>query len=343
MADQLTHELKQRAGELGFIKVGVARAEKLEEEGKKLRQWLNQGFHGNMDYMHRTADVRCDPTHPGMLPQALHVVVLAAPYSTAPHGSFDGVAKVARYARGRDYHNVLYKRGRKLSSWLRGLGHVTRCAVDSMPVLERAWAARAGVGFVGKNCCLIVPGVGSYVFLVALVTAAPLTCDQPMKPRCGSCTACLEGCPTQAFAAAHQLDARRCISYLTIEHRGAIPRSRQKELGNWMFGCDVCQDVCPFNHGSSSTLRAGEVLAEDTEPVPSPTQWLLATEADFSRMARGRAFKRAGRDGMARNAAVVLGNSGDKRHLPVLSDAAHSHASHAVRDAANEACRRLSD
>jgi epoxyqueuosine reductase len=307
-----------------------------------------------MDWMARTAPVRTDPTHPGMLPGALRVVVLAAPYAQAeppvgaepapPTGFPPG--RVARYARGRDYHNVLGKRLRKLVRVLRVAGYRVRASVDALPVLERAWAQRAGVGFIGKNACLIVPGLGSHVFLAALVTDAPLPVDAPMKERCGSCRLCLDACPTDAFAAERFLDARRCISYLTIEHPGPIDPALRPGMGDWLFGCDVCQDVCPYNRTAPPDPAATAPFAPDPACFDREAVDLLTAPADPRspawRWTEGSPLRRAGPERLARNAAIVLGNRGEgKRHLPVLERAAGHHPSATVREAADWAIRRL--
>lgn len=335
---ELTSALQSQATALGFVRIGVAKAQALEPEGSWLRTWLDRGWSADMDYMERTAAVRCDPRHEGMLSEAVSIVVLATPYGSTP-GCKAEPGRMARYARGRDYHNVLGKRLRKLSSFLREQGHATRAAVDSMPVFERAWAQRAGVGFVGKNCCLIVPGVGSHVFLSALVTHAELVESNPMASRCGECRACLDACPTQAFAAAHQLDARRCISYLTIENRGAVETSLRSTMGDWIFGCDACQDVCPFNR-TSRALDTDPAFAEPRFRHPAQA-YLSCTEEEFRTMTEGSPLRRAGRAGMARNAAIVLGNHGDKRHLPILQRAADVDADPVVREAAAWAMAKI--
>lgn len=341
---ELKARLAAKAHALGFQRVGVARAEPLGEEAERLRAWLGAGRHGTMHYMADTAAVRADPTHAGMLPSARSVIVLATAYARAEPPGGPAPGRVARYAQGRDYHNVLYKRGKKLAELLRGEGHHVRVGVDTLPLFERAWAQRAGVGFIGKNCCLIVPGLGSHVLLTLLVTSAELAPDAPIKERCGACTRCLDACPTRAFAGPRELDARRCISYLTIEHSDAIPLELRDKLGAWIFGCDACQDVCPFN----ATKPAPP---EHTEPFARSPRWDAATAEDLLRMddatfrayAQGSPIQRPGRIGMARNAALVLGNSGDKRHLPILEQAASNHDSPIVREAATWAKQRLTD
>jgi epoxyqueuosine reductase len=331
---QLRTELTERAAALGFARVGVARAEALEPEGARLAAWLDAGHHDGMGWMADTREVRSDPRHPGMLPGAASVVVLATPFlSRQPQAIGVGVGRVARYAWGRDYHNVLGKRLRKLERWLRDEGHEVRHSVDSRPVFERAWAVRAGVGFVGKNSCLIIPGVGSHVFLSTLVTSAPLPADQPIREGCGRCTACLDACPTSAFVSERVLDARRCISNLTIERADNASPELLRQTGDWLFGCDACQDVCPYNQTTPGPLdpafephaRLADVRLEELFTIE---------EERFLAWSEGTPLRRAGSARMARNAAVVLGNVGGRVHLPVLRDAGERHAAESVRAAA---------
>lgn len=348
----LKASLKAQLEALGFVRVGVAAAGRLEPEATFLREFIEKGYHGEMGWMADTEAVRADPTDARMLDQARSIVVVAAPYADVPRGKaqmdripgggFDHDYRVARYAWGRDYHNVLQKRLRKAAQSLRDQGFETRVAVDSMPVFERAWAERAGVGFVGKNCCLIVPGVGSHVFLAALVTTAPLPSDAPMARRCGTCTRCLDACPTRAFEGAHQLDGTRCIAYLTIEQRGPIPEPLREGVGGWLFGCDECQDVCPFNRtdpGESVLLQA---FQRDARFEDAPIErYFELDDASFREWAQGSAIKRTGAVGLARNAAVVLGNVGTRRHLPILQRVAESYPSDVVREAAVWATARI--
>ena len=334
----LKGRLAVEARALGFARLGVAAAGALGDEGRKLRAWLAQGRHGVLGYMERTAEVRIDPTHVGMLSEARSIVVLATPYGAVP-GPDLGPGRIARYARGRDYHNVLYRRLRKLARLLRAEGYVVRAAVDSMPVFERAWAQRAGLGFVGKNCCLIVPGLGSHLFLSALVTTAELPPDAPMTPRCGRCTACLQGCPTAAFAGPGQLDARRCISYHTIEHQDTVPEALRPGMNDWLFGCDACQDVCPYNH--SARLPEGDEAFAGSSPLTSAAELLQLTDEGVAARFAGSPLRRAGRVGLARNAAHVLGNRGSRRHLPLLQQSAASDPSPVVRESARWAVGRI--
>jgi epoxyqueuosine reductase len=342
-AEALSGEIKALALELGFARVGIANAAELPEDAERLRAWLAADHHGQMAYMAETAQVRADPRHPDMMPSARSVIVVATAYARAPAlGPLPGGGRVARYAQGRDYHPVLYDRLRALKRKLRDAGATARACVDSMPVLERAWAVRAGLGFIGKNACLIVPGLGSHVLLSAVLTSAELVPDVPMKERCGSCRLCLDACPTNAFVAARTLDARKCIAYLTIEHEGSIAPGLRDGMGAWLFGCDVCQDVCPYNRAEPPQPIAADPHApRDRLRELGTEDFLNMDEAVFDRYTRGTALRRAGREGMARNAAVVLGNAGDKRHLPLLEKVAARDESEVVREAAAWASAKL--
>jgi len=340
---ELTARVKAEAGLEGFARVGVAEAGPLLEEGEQLDAWLAAGHHGQMSWMAQTASVRKDPRDPKMLDRAKSVIVMAAPYARPNSYSGPAPTRVAKYALGRDYHNVLTKKSRKVARVLQEAGFVARVAVDSKPVFERAWAERAGIGFVGKNCCLIIPGIGSHAFLACVVTTAALSPDEPTSRRCGSCTLCLDACPTKAFSAPRSLDARKCISYLTIEHRGAIPGEHRRSLGPWVFGCDVCQDVCPYNHASG----AGDGALDAFEPGERWTgvdasHLLQMGEEAFQQWTQGSPLKRAQYEGLVRNVALALGNRGGTVHLQVLEEARKQHPSEVVREAADWAVTELS-
>ncbi|MBX7194416.1 MAG: tRNA epoxyqueuosine(34) reductase QueG [Sandaracinaceae bacterium] len=341
--DALREELEAQARGHGFDRVGFARVAPLDREAAALRRWLAEGHHASMTWMERGVEVRVAPDHDELLPHARTVMVLAASVlrpGEEPVGPSPGV--VARYARGRDYHNVLGTRAKKLAAFLRKQGHPSRATIDTMPLLERAWAQRAGVGFVGKNAMLIVPGLGSHVMLATVVTTAALRADEPMDERCGACTRCLEGCPTRAIVADRVIDARACLSYLTIEHEGAIDPALREPLGAWFLGCDACQDVCPFNRGHTQPGPLARELAPDPRwQAHDATSILGMSEQDFDAFSLGSPVRRPGLEGAARNAAYVLGNRGDRRHLPVLREAAATHASETVRDAARWAIERV--
>ncbi len=344
-----TEQLKALALEQGFVRAGVANVGALDADAEHFRAWLAAGHHGSMAYLAETAEVRTNLAHPSMLGSARSVLALATAYARPDDPDPDSPrafapGKIARYAHGRDYHPLLYDRTRALKRLLREHGHVARACVDTMPALERAWAARAGLGFIGKNACLIVPGVGSHVLLTLIVTNAELQPDAPISVGCGQCTLCLERCPTKAFVAERKLDARRCISYLTIEHEGVIEPALREPMGPWIFGCDVCQDVCPYNRTRTVDPALTEPFAPRLRAVELGAEDLLRMDdAVFERYSRGMPMRRAGREGMARNAAIVLGNGGDKRHLPLLRERAELDPSAVVRDAAGWAVQRLAD
>lgn len=331
----LTERVEAASVEAGFARVGFAEAGRLEEEASHLEAWLQAGYHGQMGWMARTSEVRKDPRDPRMLEAARSVVVLVAPYLRRHGYGGPPPARIAKYAMGRDYHNVITKKARRVARVLVDAGHRARVAVDSKPVFERAWAERAGVGFVGKNCCLIVPGIGSHVFLACIVTTASLEPGTPITRRCGGCTLCLDACPTRAFVEPRTLDARRCISYLTIEHRGAIPEVHREAIGPWLFGCDVCQDVCPYNQTAGATAQSLDAFEPSDRWTGVTAERILRMDEEaFELWAAGSAVKRSGREGLARNAALVLGNRGEKKHLPVLDGACRSDPSPVVREAA---------
>jgi len=338
----LTDALRDLGTSLGFARFGVARAGRLEPEADQLRAFLSDGRHGDMAWLERTEAVRVDPRHEGMVPGAVSVAVFVAPYARPEPAVGPVPGRVARYARGRDYHNVLGRRMRKLETFLRERGYHARASVDSRPVMERAWAERAGVGFVGKNCCLIVPGLGSHVFLCCLVTTAALVPSTQAARHCGSCSLCLSACPTEAFVEARKIDARRCISYLTIEKAGPIEVTLRDRMGDWIFGCDVCQDVCPYNATSLAPLElTAPFAASDRFARVEATDLLSMDESTYDAWSEGSPLRRAGSEQMARNAAIVLANHGARSALPALREAATRHASETVREAAAWAIGRL--
>jgi epoxyqueuosine reductase len=308
-------------------------------------------MHGAMSYLAEHRDVRARLDTKEILAGARTVVCLARRYQRDPAAEATDpplAQLVARYARGQDYHNFLRKKLRSLATYLRTMtdesGALARARplCDDAPVLERAWAARAGLGFIGKNGLLIVPGVGSYVLLGEVVTTLVLPVGEPMQGRCGACTRCLDVCPTDAFVRPFVLDARRCIAYLTIELRGETPAHLREATGEHLFGCDDCQTACPFN--ASERQRDGEGLRpfEPSEGMrtASLSGLLSGGPEGWDAISTGSPLKRATRDGLARNAAVVLGNRRDVTALPELANAAEHHPSPVVREAARWAARR---
>ena len=342
MSEALRKKLEASAQSLGFDRFGVAEVTPLVRESEALHAWLREGHHASMAWMERNVEVRAQIDHEMLHPEAKSVIALAVSVARLNEGDIGPApGVVARYARGRDYHNVMGKRAQKLAALLRDAGFTARSTVDTAPVLERAWAERAGLGFVGKNTMLIIPGLGSHVMLACVVTNAVLPHDAPIGERCGSCTRCLDRCPTQAFPSERVLDSRRCVSYLTIEHEGPVEESLREGIGHWFLGCDVCQDVCPFNQTKHVALGMAKELAPHPRWNTSAEQILRMSEADFDTFSMGSPVRRPGYASALRNAAIVLGNAGQKTHLRVLDEVAVGHADEVVREAAGWGRERL--
>jgi epoxyqueuosine reductase len=308
----LEQQLKNQAKSLGFDLVGIAAAAQADTFAD-FKSWLDEGCGGAMDYLERHAEAR---RHPDSILAGVHSVVMVAMNYKQPENP--ARPEIAQYARGRDYHDVLRQRLKELLAWLqekvpdcRG-----RAVVDTAPLLERDFARRAGLGWFGKNTMLLNTQLGSLFFLGALLLDVELEPDQPFQTsHCGTCTACLEACPTQAFPEAGKLDARRCISYLTIELRGDIPLELRDGMGNWVFGCDVCQDVCPWNHKAPTTAEASFIGPAN---MPDLVELLQLSDEEFCRRFKGTALMRPRRSGLLRNAAIALANRGEVRALPAL-------------------------
>lgn len=304
--------LKERARALGFDLCGVARAGRLERDAEALAAWLRRDYHASMAWMARHAETRADPER--LLPGCRSVVVAAANYWPGPEeeAALPGRARVALYARGRDYHKVLGRRLRELAAWLaETTGETARAFVDTGPILERAWAERAGIGWVGKNANLISKQYGSWLLLGEILTTAEIEPDPgPHDDFCGSCTACLEACPTGAIVEAGVVDSRRCISFWTIEHRGAIPEDRHRGIGDWIFGCDECQTVCPWNDRFAVPVPDARFERRDDLRGLDPEAIAGMDEAAFRARYSGTSLMRARWDGMVRNARIVRRNRG---------------------------------
>jgi epoxyqueuosine reductase len=319
--------------------VGIAPAAEADDHAL-LCTWLGRGFAGEMAYMNRHAEARRHPS--SILPAVRSVIMVGMHYKPPDPSVLGDAARVARYAWGADYHDVLRQRLNALLAWLQQEvpGCEGRGVVDTAPLLERDFARRAGLGWVGKNTMLLNKRLGSYTVLGALLVSLRLAADRPhLANHCGTCTACLDACPTNAFAGPGQLDARRCISYLTIELRGPIPTDLRPQVGDWLFGCDICQEVCPWNRKAPAVdepafgPRAG---LPDLDAV----EVLGLSEDEFRRRFRGTALSRPKRRGLLRNAAIVLGNRGDPAALPALRRAA-ADPELLVREAAQWAIRRI--
>ncbi|HEY8495328.1 MAG TPA: tRNA epoxyqueuosine(34) reductase QueG [Myxococcota bacterium] len=331
------HDLAERvcalALALGFDRAGIARLDAPLPHGDALRDWLARGRHGAMAWMARDPEHRIDPRL--RFTWALTAIVVSLVYDTErrPLPSAPPTARVARYAGGRDYHDVLLPALRALGDALEALvGRAvrSRAYVDTGPLLERALAARAGLGWIGRNTCLIDPELGSYTFLGVLLTDLDLPGGEPEPDHCGTCRACLDACPTGAFPEPYVLDATRCLSYATIELRDAIPEPLRAGQGSWVFGCDVCQDVCPWNTRTRRTVppdRAGlrAALLPRPEWVRPALAWLLGLDEDAWRAATRRtALRRAKHRGLLRNALVAAGNAGDASLVPLVARHAES-------------------
>ncbi len=305
--DDTTAKLKAAAQALGFDHCGIAEAGPADPEGR-LAAWLGHGGHAGMDWLARTQALREDPRL--KLPRAKSVIVVARNYYAPRPPQPAGAGKVSCYAWGRDYHKLLTRDLRRLTRSMEGYGEevVSYACVDSGPVLERAWAAKAGVGWVGKNGLIINQALGSWIFLGVVLTSLPLEADAPVPARCGSCTACIDACPTGALVAPKVVDSRRCIAYHSIENKEEIPASVAACMGGWVFGCDICQTVCPWN---AKAIATTEKDFHPRDGVAHPDLAALAAMDDDAFLARfaGTPVMRAKRAGMARNAAIALANT----------------------------------
>lgn len=342
----LVEQIKQAARELGFEVAGIASVQPLLRDDAAFGQWRESGFAAGMDYMKRRPELHAHPA--ALVPDSRSLITLAINYyATAPAFEHEHrFGRVARYAWGLDYHDVVKPRLIELAVRIENIAgrklHA-RCFVDAVPLLERAVAASAGVGFFGKNTNLLQPRQGSWFFLSEILVDLDLPADNNrMKVSCGSCTRCLNACPTDAFAGPYQLDSRKCISYLTIENKGEIPRELRRGIGEWVFGCDVCQDVCPFNRFASDTAwpelrgEAGAGSRLDLTELLS-----IATDAEFRARFRGTALMRPKRRGLLRNAAVVAANIGAIRTVPALVERIESDPEPLIRSHALWALAQL--
>jgi epoxyqueuosine reductase len=319
--------LKSWALEAGFDRAGVAQLGALEH-GEALVRWLDRGDQAGMAYLERRLETRLDPSQ--IFPGARSALCVALQYhplhldegERQPEPSGDLWRRVARYARGKDYHDVMGDRLRVLEDRIRAAfpGCETRRYVDTGPVLERELAARAGIGAVGKNTMLLHPEGGSWFLLGELFLGLDLSPDQPLADLCGSCTRCLDACPTGALAEPYRLDANRCISYWTIEHRGPLPSEARRMVGGWVFGCDVCQEVCPWNAEPAGAVRPEMELPPERGELTLARLLRLPREEYVERF-RGSPMKRAKLEGLQRNAAVAMGNRRESRYVESLAEA----------------------
>jgi epoxyqueuosine reductase len=339
----LRQALAAEAARLGFASFGIAPADVAPQAGTRLRQWLAEGRHGDMLWMAETADRRASPK--GLWPDVRSVVMLGTSYAPAldpfRHAEHPDTGVISVYALGSDYHDVIKKRLKALARWLVAAapGSELKVFVDTAPVMEKPLAAAAGLGWQGKHSNVVSRQHGSWLFLGALYTTLDLPADAAHADRCGSCTRCQTACPTDAFPAPYQLDARRCISYLTIEYKGPVPEELRPLVGNRIYGCDDCLAVCPWNRFAQAAHElAFQPRAELT--APALADLLALDDEGFRQIFSGSPIKRIGRDRLVRNCLYAAGNSGDARLAPaaaVLVDDPDP----GVADAAQWCLRRL--
>ncbi len=339
--EALARRVKTLAREAGFDAVGVTGAE-APQTAPRLFEFLADGRHGEMGWMAARAGERADPRT--LWPAARSIIMLGVNYGPDedPLALLDARDKgaVSVYARGRDYHDVVKKRLKAVGrAIVAGMGGEVKVFVDTAPVMEKPLAARAGLGWQGKHTNLVSRDFGSWLFLGAIFSTLTIAADAPEDDHCGACRRCLDICPTQAFPAPYQLDARRCISYLTIEHKGPIPREFREKIGNRIYGCDDCLAVCPWNK-FASLAREAQFRARDNLKAPDLEELAALDDTRFRARFSGSPIKRTGRDRFVRNVAVAIGNSGEPR-LAATARALLDDSSALVRGAAAWALRRL--
>jgi epoxyqueuosine reductase len=307
---QRTELIRNEALRLGFDACGFARARRLEQEERRLEEWLKQDRHGTMGWMENHFDKRVDPTK--LVPGSKSVVSVIGSYFHPDHKEHikrEGSPKIAKYAQGRDYHKVFKKKLKHLFYFAQEqFGDVQgRFFVDSAPVLDKAWAREAGLGWIGKNSNLLNKTQGSFFFIGEMITDLEFEYDGLTTDHCGSCTRCIDACPTDAIYEPYRVDGSRCISYLTIELKDRIPDEFKEQLGEWMFGCDICQDVCPWNRDAA--FAQFEDLYPRDKVTDKPIEfWEQLTKSAFNDIFEGSAVRRAKYDGFQRNVSVVARN-----------------------------------
>lgn len=310
-------EIVARAKALGFDSCRVANAS-APPHAEEFRSWLREGAAGEMQWMERGAEKRVDPQQ--VLPGARSIIIVALNYWQGAETAPRTPGRIARYAWGDDYHETMLEKLEQLSAFLTELGGTQKCYVDTGPILERDHAAEAGIGWHGKSTMLIDPKLGTWFFLGEILTTLDLPADQPQLPRCGSCRRCITACPTGAITEPHRLDARRCISYLTIELKGSIPLELRPLIGDRIYGCDDCLEACPWNRFAAVSREAA--FAAGPAVGMRLRDYLALDEAGFRSLFRRSPIKRIKRRGFLRNVCVALGNVGDESDLPALERAA---------------------
>ncbi|ETI63290.1 4Fe-4S ferredoxin [Sphingobium sp. C100] len=325
--ETLEDRLKAQAMRLGFAACRIADADAAPQAGARLRQWLDAGHHGDMLWMEERAEQRGSPR--GLWPAVRSVIMLGMSYAPArdPLALADVTdrARFSVYAQGKDYHDVVKKALKSLARWLveqqarDGEAGGLKVFVDTAPVMEKPLAQGAGLGWQGKHSNLVSRTQGSWLFLGAIYTEMALAPDAPERDHCGSCSACMSACPTDAFPAPYVVDARRCISYLTIEHKGPIPEDLREGIGNRVYGCDDCLAVCPWNKFADAAAANRAFVGRAELAAPAIADLLDLDDATFREIFSGSPIKRIGRNRMVRNAAIAAGNSGDARLLDRLT------------------------
>jgi epoxyqueuosine reductase len=317
--EQLKDAIRAEANELGFAACGFARADGHDPHGANLMHWLDDGRHGEMEWMAARAHHRVAPT--ALWPDARSVIALGMSY--APESDpmelahEPSLGRISVYAQGKDYHDIVKKRLKALARWLVAReGGELKVFVDTAPVMEKPLSAAAGIGWQGKHTNLVSREHGSWLFLGVILTSLDIPPDEAARDTCGTCTRCLDACPTGAFDAARRIDARKCISYLTIEHKGAIPREFRRPMGNRIYGCDDCLAVCPWNRFADSARANRAFLPRQEMRSPSLADLLALDDASFRERFAGSPIKRIGLDRMIRNCLIAAGNSGDPKLLP---------------------------
>ena len=325
--ETLEQRLKAQAAQLGFAACAIAPADAAPRTAERLRQWLEAGHHGDMLWMEERAEQRGSPT--GLWPEARSVIMLGMSYAPGRDplalAEVGDRGRISVYAQGRDYHDVVKKALKALARWLVDQQPTAlKVFVDTAPVMEKPLAQGAGLGWQGKHSNLVSRQHGSWLFLGAIYTEIALEPDPPEVDHCGSCTACLSSCPTDAFPAPYIVDARRCISYLTIEHKGPIPEEFRARMGNRIYGCDDCLAACPWNKFAQGAAANRAFIGRAELAAPALGDLLDLDDAGFREIFSGSPIKRIGRDRMVRNAAIAAGNSGDLRLVdrlrPLTSD-----------------------
>lgn len=341
--NDIVARIRAKAAECGFVACGIARADAAPRTAERLRQWLDAGRHGSMIWMEERAEQRGSPA--ALWSEVRSVIALGMSYAPAidPLALAEERARgrISVYAQGGDYHDVVKKALKTLGRWL---AHESGCDlkvfVDTAPVMEKPLSEAAGLGWQGKHSNLVSRAHGSWLFLGAIYTTLDLTPDAPARDRCGSCDACQRACPTDAFPAPYTLDARRCISYLTIEHAGPIPVEFREAIGNRIYGCDDCLAVCPWNKFADAAAANRAFAARAEFAAPRLADLIALDDAGFRAVFRGSPIKRIGRNRMVRNALIAAGNSGDAALIEPVR-AACGDPDEVVRDAAQWALARL--